>query len=540
MKGLQLMNSTCVYVEIGQTSLKVLHGEEGLEVLLEREQNGGLTAACKEKVTLTLRNFLKRKSWQPRFQAYCAIAARGVSMRPLTLPPAGRDELDRVLRLQIEGEFPLSPDQLAWGWRQYAPTKQLQPNGSAGQEVVVAAARKDLLEDYAGMLAAGGLNPIFTLGALARSWICPHPPGSYAVLDIGRNYSELIAFENGTPNVLRIFPWGGANITRAIAEKLGVSEEEAEKLKLKLEHEPMADGLGQKIQDAIGEALNSLAAAVRNQWSGEKLYLTGKTSRLKDLPPRLMQCLGPLVECERKELMPGLGRSAAVLGLKRCHENDDGVLPLTIQLNGDGAVERMAEPGLRKWAMVAALLAFCTLALPYAEALLLKPRLARRLDAVKADMGRLAVIDRELGFLQYLKANQSPYLDTVYLIARAAQPGTRIDSIAMNHRGELSLRGSLQNSQQVTDFRSKLIDSGLFSSVTVEEQTPSPDRQKVIVRMSAQWKPVGARQSLSFDPSPQEIEKIKAAAKAAKSAGPGAGGMPPGMPFPMPGMPMNQ
>ena len=30
----------------------------------------------------------------------------------------------------------------------------------------------------------------------------------------------------------------------------------------------------------------------------------------------------------------------------------------------------------------------------------------------------------------------------------------------------------MQNAQQVTDFRAKLIASGFFSSITVEEQTP--------------------------------------------------------------------
>ena len=45
----------------------------------------------------------------------------------------------------------------------------------------------------------------------------------------------------------------------------------------------------------------------------------------------------------------------------------------------------------------------------------------------------------------------------------------------------------------VMDFRSKLIDSGFFSTISVEEQTPTPDRQKVNFRMSAQWKPAGAR-----------------------------------------------
>ena len=90
----------------------------------------------------------------------------------------------------------------------------------------------------------------------------------------------------------------------------------------------------------------------------------------------------------------------------------------------------------------------------------------------------------------------------------------------------------MQNSQQVTDFRSKLIDSGFFAGVTVEEQTPSPDRQKLSVRMSAQWKPLSARQALAFGPTAEEIEKARTRPREPQIGGPGMmpmlGG--PGMP----------
>ena len=91
----------------------------------------------------------------------------------------------QVLRLQIEAEFPLSPDDLAWGWRDIS-------NGAAKREILVAAVRKETVEDYATALAAAGLNPEFTVAALARNALCPQPDGSHAVLEIARNYSCLL------------------------------------------------------------------------------------------------------------------------------------------------------------------------------------------------------------------------------------------------------------------------------------------------------------------------------------------------------------
>jgi hypothetical protein len=171
--------------------------------------------------------------------------------------------------------------------------------------------------------------------------------------------------------------------------------------------------------------------------------------------------------------------------------------------------------------------------LPYAEALLLKPFLARKLTTLKSEKGRLTTIDRELGFLQSLKQNQPPYLDTLFIFGKSTPQGARIDSLTMNRHGEISLRGSMRDATQVTDFRTKLIGSGFFANVAVEEQAPTPDRQKVNVRMTAQWKPADIRAGLSIGPTPAEVEKAKTNKLAQAGGAIPPGGMPPGMMPPM-------
>ena len=113
----------------------------------------------------------------------------------------------------------------------------------------------------------------------------------------------------------------------------------------------------------------------------------------------------------------------------------------------------------------------------------------------------MAVIDRELNFLRHLQENQGPFLDAIYLIANSAPMGCHIDSLSLNRRGEVSLSGFLQNLNQVGDFRMKLIDTGFFSSVVVEDQTPTPDRQRINFRMTAQWKAASDRESLTIGPT---------------------------------------
>lgn len=508
MKAFRFLNPPTLYLEIGQSSLKLLDGNDGFEFPLERLESGRLTTPCREKLTLGLRGILKRKSWQPRRRAFCAISARGVSLRRLSLPASTGEELQQLLALQIESEFPLSPNDLAWGYRQLRPPT-LPPNAApAAQELLVVAVKREALEESSEILADCGLNPVFTIGALARSSLCPESMGSYAVLDIGCRYSELISFDRGAPNAVRLLPWGGEDITRSIEKTLAISRDEAERLKIDPRQASASNAaLGRGIQTGLHAEMERLARFIARNWTGQKLFLTGKSTQLEDLTPGLAAALGGRVECHRIEVMPGAGRSAAIVGLKQTADGGGSSPPLTLEVKRERGGDNLASPARWKWVALAALLTVASLALPHVEALFRKPALSRRLSGIKTARNRLFVIDRELSFLQYLKTNQPPYLDAMSVIASAAPAGARIESLSMNRRGDLSLRAAMGDSQQVGEFRSKLIASAFFSSVVADEQTPSPDRQKVVVRISARWNPARTRMALPGDaprPTPEK------------------------------------
>jgi len=538
MRWLNALNTSSLYVEIRQRSLRALYGAENLSIPIARQTYGRLSPASKEAAILALQTLLKKKNWQPRARAFCAIEARGISLRRLSLPASANGDLQRVLRLQIENEFPLPPESLAWGYSRIAPragmgppagdrTRSQQegsaphPNGSS--DFMIVALKKEVLEEYAQMFAAAGAIPVFTLAALARSQVCPQAIASYAVLDIGRSQSELISFKERSPESLRILPWGGDAMTRAIEKKLGITSDEAEQLKLLSGQASGPNGeVGQKLHDAVGDALKSLASSIASNWDGQKLYLTGRASFFQDMPERLAELLPQPVQCERLEPNSS-GPTAAILGLKQSTTGDN-VLPLVLRQgeskggelrpgSSQGAFhgwalaksqvrEILGQPALRKWARLAILLCLCLAVFPYAQAFLFKPFLSRKLVKIRAEKGRLATIDRELTFLQYLKNTQPPYLDALTVLANAAPPGTRLDSFSLSRRGELALKGIMGNAQQVVDFRAKLIKSAFFSAVTVEEETPSPDRQRMTVRILAQCKPAGARPPVKVEPLP--------------------------------------
>ena len=503
MNGFDANNGAALYLEIGQGALRVLKGESGLEIPLERLENGRLTEPCKERVAAALRTFLKRPAWQPRPRALCAVNARGVSLRQIVLPAASGEELKRLLMLQIESEFPMAPQALAWGYRQLEAKAEAASGSGGRQTLLVAAVKKEVLEQYSELFTSCGISPVFTLAALARGFLCSPLQGSYAMLDIGRSHAELTIFENNAAVSVRVLQWGTEHFNES---------------------------------NISGQFIDSLVTALRNNPNIRKVYLTGEGVRDAATAQLMAGALEVLAYCERIETPSGVGQSATIAGLKKVVERDGGASLLVMQVKEAGAGRGGLQPAMTKWVVRAAAMLAVVLLFPYAEALVMKHRLARKISDLENSRDRLTMIDRELNFLQYLKKNQPPYLDAVYLMANAAAKGARFDSISMNRRGDVSFRGTMQNSQQVGDFRAKLVTSGFYSNVVVEEQTPPPQpfEQKVTLRISAQWKSETAREALNLGPSPDEFEKLRMVAKEAHFAQPPPMMMGNPFPFPMP------
>jgi Tfp pilus assembly PilM family ATPase len=486
VKRFSFSASTPLFIDIGPATWRVLDGERGIEWPLERHENGRLTDPCRENLVSALREFMKGKpGWGLRRRAVCAIHARGVSLRRLTVPPATRENLRELLLLQIEKEFPLPPDQLAWGSWSGSPREGSEQIAPGVRELIIAAIKREALADYSDILSRCGLNPVFTLGALAGSSLCRGSGGSFAFLNIGRNQSEWITVHEGAPAQLRSLSWGEQDITGAIGEALPVDLEAAEK------PGPSLDGAAGRQEDrerAVRDAVYPLAQAIRQTWNGERIFLAGPIAGPSGLADRLAQELANGAECTALELPDKPGFSAATLGLRELSTGNGHEFPLVLQLDEPSQESRLGARSSRwKWAIAAACLLVVSVGLRYAEALLKRPGLARRISAVEAERTKLPAIDRELGFLQYLRQNQPPYLEVLAILANAAPSGTRLDSVSMNGRGDLALRGSLQNADQVILLRTKLVESRFFSVVVVDEQTPTPDRDKVHFRISARW-----------------------------------------------------
>jgi hypothetical protein len=208
------------------------------------------------------------------------------------------------------------------------------------------------------------------------------------------------------------------------------------------------------------------------------------------------------IACEVLTLSAGPGRTSANLGAKSLIER--GVPPTLFASESEKSSRKTAGVAAWKWAAAAGLLLLLSFSLRYAEAAMYKSRVSRSLDQLIRYKATLPKIDHELSFLNFIKTNQPPYLDTLAIVASAAPPGTRIDALSIVRHGDLSMNGSMAGDPQGPgNFRAKLVDSGFFARVVLEEQTPVDNGQKMNFRMSAQLKPEGMRKA--FTP-PQPVK----------------------------------
>jgi type IV pilus assembly protein PilM len=120
-----------------------------------------------------------------------------------------------------------------------------------------------------------------------------------AIVDIGADVTSVVVHADGEPLIVRTVPRGGAEITSAIATRLGVQLPEAEAIKCRFGLHGDGDPV---TADAAAEAVRPLASELRSSFtylaSGERqkqvtrLALCGGSALMPGLAEHLQQQLG--------------------------------------------------------------------------------------------------------------------------------------------------------------------------------------------------------------------------------------------------------
>jgi type IV pilus assembly protein PilM len=302
MIGLDISSSSAKLVELGQAA----NGEYVLERFAsEPFQKGWITDGQIEKfdeVADAVRKLVQKSGTRTKHVAM-AMPQSAVITKKIMLPAGLREE---ELEIQVETEanqyIPFSLDEVSLDFCVIGPS----PTSGGDVEVLIAASRKDRVQDRQGLAEAAGLKPLVLdieshASRLAMTRIVSALPNEgkdalVALFEIGADTTSLKVLRDEEMLYDRDQAFGGSQLTQLISRQYGFSFEEAEAKKLAgdLPEDydsailvPFVDSLSQE----IGRALQYFFTSTPHH-KVHYVMLGGGTASLPGLKERVTELTG--------------------------------------------------------------------------------------------------------------------------------------------------------------------------------------------------------------------------------------------------------
>jgi len=201
-----------------------------------------------------------------------SISGYSVIVKKISIQKRGEAELDASIQDEAEQYIPFDINDVNLDYEILTPPGEEEAEkkgeGDKGDkglmDVMLVAAKKDIVEDYVSLLHLTGLSPaILDVDAFALQnafeLSADNISGCYALVNVGAEELGINAIKNGVSIFTRDSSYGGYQINEAIMSKFDVSYEEAEKIKLG----------GTKIDHKDKGALEEIFTSVISGWVNE-------------------------------------------------------------------------------------------------------------------------------------------------------------------------------------------------------------------------------------------------------------------------------
>lgn len=286
-----------------------------------------------------------------------ALPQKTCTFRNLQLPTRDKKAIQSGIRFELEDDLPFSLENAAYDYSIINQTKQ-------GSLIHVVATLRTHLISALNFWKASEVEPDLIT---SQSWAyrtffnrlipIPHEEHPILFVSMGSDSTTFYAHWKGTPILIREMNWGGQNLTKAIAQKLQVSEPQAESIKLDQGVVSIADGQEditpeqKEISQCLRSALEPFLSELRRVEIASKsltrhklktLYLGGGSSLLPGLTGLIEKNLGTPTQ-----LLPALS-SITTSGVTYSEQTDARfVLALSLALCLVGA-DRTGSINFRK------------------------------------------------------------------------------------------------------------------------------------------------------------------------------------------------
>ena len=244
-----------------------------------------------ESVALALQGLIDDHNLQWD-QVCCGFPGQLVSSRLLTFPFSSRKKIDQTIEFEIENYVPFQMEEIVLDYAVLWTSKEASrvlafytPKGEVAKKLSMLQGLN--IEPRHLCVEGVELTNCVSLGMVP-------PEGAFSIIDIGHEKTTVAIFMGKRLGYVRAVSIAGKAITEAISKRLGVSMEEAEKLKIEMGQIPqsaseMVDDLSRETMAAIKGVVDEILLHIRqtifsyNDMESvpvEGIYLCGGTSRL--------------------------------------------------------------------------------------------------------------------------------------------------------------------------------------------------------------------------------------------------------------------
>ncbi len=188
-----------------------------------------------------------------------SVSGHAVIVKKIALPAQTPEELNETIRWEAEQYIPFDVNEVN------IDHQILGEDAIGGQmDVLLVAAKKDLINDYRTVISDAGLNLVvmdvdaFALGNQYEVNYAPADGQVVALVDIGSAVINLNVMNGRVPSFTRDVTSGGNQYTEEIQKTLNVSFEEAELIKVGGKSGTSKDVVPQEVEQAMREVSETL------------------------------------------------------------------------------------------------------------------------------------------------------------------------------------------------------------------------------------------------------------------------------------------
>ncbi len=176
-----------------------------------------------------------------------SISGFSVIVKKISITKRAESELESSIQEEAEQYIPFDISDVNLDYEILKSQEEPEEEEEEGEEenkkesdlmdVMLVAAKKDIIEDFESLIHLSGLNPVvMDVDAFALQnafeMSSEETSGCYAIINVGAEELGINAIKDGISIFTRDSSYGGSQITEAIMAKFDLSFEEAEKIKL--------------------------------------------------------------------------------------------------------------------------------------------------------------------------------------------------------------------------------------------------------------------------------------------------------------------